>query len=160
MRAIVLAVAFLAGPAYADLRGHVASVHNGDTITLLVDGIQVRVRLIDIAAPELAQPFGKRSWQSLARICSGQDARVSVRGKDRNARTFGQVTCGVVDANAEQVRRGMAWVFVRAPKRSALHQFQNEAQLERRGLWSDAHQPVPPWEWRLRHRDRSARPLL
>src|SRR2546423_14971457 len=111
MRAIVLAVAFLAGPAYADLRGHVASVHNGDTITLLVDGIQVRVRLIDIAAPELAQPFGKRSWQSLARICSGQDARVSVRGKDRNGGTLGQVTCGVVDANAKQVRRRMAWGF-------------------------------------------------
>jgi len=69
-------------------------------------------------------------------------------GKDRCDRILGRVICAGVDANAEQVRRGLAWVYVRyAPKDSLLYELQAKAQAERRGLWADAH-PVPPWEWR------------
>jgi endonuclease YncB( thermonuclease family) len=66
------------------------------------------VRLVDIDAPEKKQPFGTRSRQSLSEICGGKDAQVGDRGKDRFGRTLGQVNCAGVDANAEQVRRGMA----------------------------------------------------
>jgi endonuclease YncB( thermonuclease family) len=41
--------------------------------------------------------------------------------------------CAGLDANAEQVRRGMAWVFVRsAPKNWPLYAVQSEAQAARR----------------------------
>jgi len=61
----------------------------------------------------------------------------------------------LTDANAEQVRQGMAWVFERYARRgSPLYAIQDEAKAAGRGLWRDLN-PVPPWEWRRRQRDRS-----
>jgi endonuclease YncB( thermonuclease family) len=79
-------------------------------LIVLLDRQEVRVRLKEVDAPELKQPFGKRSRQSLTDLCAKKEARVSWTEKDRNGRTLGQVWCGGIDANTEQVRRGMAWV--------------------------------------------------
>ena len=148
-RGLSLCVLFLAhGAGAAELTGRVVSIADGDTLTVLVERKQVRVRLVDIDAPEKKQPFGTRSRQSLSEICGGKTAQVDVRGKDRYGRTLGRVSCAGVDANVEQVRRGMAWVYVRyAPKGSPLNAVQREAKAAQRGLWQDAR-PVPPWEWR------------
>ena len=101
--AILLSI-WTAGVAAGDFSGRVVRVHDGDTLTVLVDRTQYRVRLTEMDAPELGQAFGKRA---------GKEARVDDRGKDRYGRTLGRFTCGGVDANSEQVRRGMAWVYVR-----------------------------------------------
>jgi endonuclease YncB( thermonuclease family) len=64
----------------------------------------------------------------------------------------GRIECDGVDANSEQVRRGMAWVYLRyAPRNSPLYGFEGEARGTRRGLWADP-QPVAPWEWRRKPR--------
>src|SRR4051812_6258753 len=138
----------------ADLDGKVVRVHDGDTITILVNQRQVSVRLVEIDAPELHQAFGRRSRDSLAGMCAGRQAHVVEHGRDRYKRVLGRVTCGSFDANTEQVRRGMAWVFVRyASKNSPLYRLQSEARLEQRGLWSDPH-AVAPWQWRTLKRDQ------
>jgi endonuclease YncB( thermonuclease family) len=132
----------------AELVGRVVSIQDGDTLTILVSRKQIRVRLTEIDAPERRQPFGTRSRQSLSEMCAGREARVLDQGNDRYGRTLGRVICAGTDANAEQVRRGMAWVFERyAPKDSQLYSVQREARAARRGLWHDSN-PVPPWEWR------------
>jgi endonuclease YncB( thermonuclease family) len=126
----------------------VVSVHDGDTLTVLVERKQVKVRLTGIDAPELRQPFGTRSRQSLAELCFGKIASLDVRGRDRYQRAVAQVTCDGKDANAEQVRRGYAWTYTRfAPPDSPLHGMQQEARAAQRGLWAD-RAPRPPWEWR------------
>ncbi len=119
----MLFVAFIAGPVIAgELVGRVVNVHDGDTLTVLANERQVRIRLVDIDAPDLHQAFGRRSRESLASMCAGQEAHVSENGKDRYKRVLGRVTCWTLVANTEQVRRGMAWVFVRyAPKNSPLY---------------------------------------
>ena len=39
--------------------GRVVGVHDGDTLTVLTAGnVQIKVRLVEIDAPELKQPFG------------------------------------------------------------------------------------------------------
>jgi endonuclease YncB( thermonuclease family) len=146
-----LCLALVAGPAGAgEFVGKVVKVQDGDTLTVLLDRKQVKVRLVDIDAPESKQPFGTRSKQSLAEQCAGKDARIAEHGKDRYGRTLGRVQCAGVDANSEQVRRGLAWVFRRyAPKESPLYLLERESRLDRRGLWVD-DSPVPPWEWRQR----------
>jgi endonuclease YncB( thermonuclease family) len=130
------------------LAGRVVAIQDGDTLTVLVSRQQIKVRLLDIDAPERKQPFGQRSRQSLAELCAKREATVLSTGEDRYGRTLGRVVCAGVDANAEQVRRGMAWVYERyAPKNSPLYAEQAKARAERRGLWADPN-PVPPWEWR------------
>jgi endonuclease YncB( thermonuclease family) len=109
MRAVLffLAVAVAPDLAFADFTGRVVKVADGDTITVLVNKTQIRVRLDGIDAPERGQAFGKRSQQSLAQLCAAKDAYVAERGKDRYGRTIGVVTCAAVEANSEQVRRGI-----------------------------------------------------
>jgi endonuclease YncB( thermonuclease family) len=138
--------------ARADFVGRVVKVSDGDTLTVLVEQKQIKVRLDAIDAPELKQPFGKHSQRSLAQLCAARTARVVEKGRDRYGRTVGAIQCDGVDANAEQVRRGMAWVFERYASRSSpLYGLQGEARGTRRGLWADPR-PVAPWDWRLRSR--------
>ena len=135
-------------PARADVQARVVSVHDGDTLTVLIDQRQVKVRLTDIDAPELGQPFGTRSKQSLSEMCFGKVAVLDVRGQDRYKRSLAKVTCAGTDANAEQVRRGYAWTYTRyAHADSPLHAIQLAAQTAHRGLWSDPA-PMAPWDWR------------
>lgn len=145
-------LAAVAASARADFTGRVVKVSDGDTLTVLVEQKQVKVRLDAIDAPELKQPFGKHSQRSLAELCAARTARVVEKGHDRYGRTIGAIQCDGVDANAEQVRRGMAWVFERyAPRHSPLYGLQGEARGSRRGLWVDPS-PVAPWDWRLKSR--------
>lgn len=144
--AALIALAFDAGA--AQLAGTVVAVADGDTLTVLVDQRQVRVRLAEIDAPESHQPFGTRSRESLAELCHRKDAEIETAGQDRYGRTIARVICAGTDANAEQVRRGMAWVFVRyAAPSSPLYALESEARAMRAGLWRDP-KPVAPWEWR------------
>lgn len=148
MRALALLLLLPISAAAGELVGLVVGIQDGDTLTIHVSHEMVRIRLTDIDAPEKKQAFGNRSKQSLGEMCAGKKARVDDRGLDRYGRTLGHVYCDGVDANLEQVRRGMAWVFVRyAPKDSPLYALEAEARAAKRGLWAD-RQPVPPWEWR------------
>ena len=132
---------------YADFTGKVVAVADGDTITVLHERVQVKVRLTEIDAPEKKQAFGNRSKQSLSDLCFGKTATLADKGKDRYGRTLARVTCDGVDANAEQVKRGMAWVYDRYVTDKGLYAVQDVARAGRLGLWHDEH-PVPPWEWR------------
>ena len=106
----------------------------------------------DIDAPELAQERGKDSRTSIFHLCALKKATAETQGEDRFGRTLATVTCAGVNANAEQVRQGWAWVFVRyAPKDSPLFALEREARLSKRGLWAD-DAPIAPWEWRLSKR--------
>jgi endonuclease YncB( thermonuclease family) len=142
------------------ITARVAHVVDGDTLDVLLQGKRLRVRLVDIDAPEQKQPDGLRSRQSLIQICAGEIATLESRGRDRNGRMLAHVVCDTTDANAEQVRRGMAWVFERyAAPDSPLYRVQNEARAARRGLWSEAA-PIAPWQWRrLGHSERAERRL-
>ena len=119
----------------------------------------IKVRLADIDAPEKAQPFGQRSKQYLSDLCFRKQAEVVPQARlDRYGRTVAHVRCDGQDANAAQVKAGMAWVYTRyAAKGSSLQAIQAKAMDDRRGLWSDDH-PVPPWDWRRLKRGGGAGP--
>lgn len=141
----ILAIAY---PVAAEqITGRVVAIQDGDTLTVLVDRRQVKVRLVEIDAPEKAQAFGNRSRQSLSDLCFNKTATLADKGKDRYGRTLARVSCEGVDANAEQVRRGMAWVYDRYVTDRSLYSLQDAARAEKRGLWADP-KLVPPWEWR------------
>jgi micrococcal nuclease len=133
----------------------VIGISDGDTITVLKENKQqVKIRLAEIDAPEKRQPFGAKSKQSLSDLCFGKKAEIKPRVKDRYGRTVARVSCEGVDANAEQVNRGMAWVYRQYAKDHNLFILQHEARRFKRGLWSEPS-PTPPWEWRKRLRQIS-----
>ncbi len=136
--------------AHADFTGKVVAVADGDTITVMRDLVPVKLRLLEIDAPEKKQAFGARSKQSLSDLCFNKTATLIEKGRDRYGRTLARVSCEGVDANAEQVRRGMAWVYDRYVTDRALYAVQTEARDAGRGLWSDPD-AVPPWQWRRGH---------
>src|SRR6476646_5303985 len=76
------------------LTGRVVRIADGDTVTVLVSGNQVRVRLFGIDAPERGQDYSRKSREALAELVFGKDVRVVVYGKDRYGRTVGDVYIG------------------------------------------------------------------
>jgi len=127
----------------------VIGVADGDTITVLRDRSQVRIRLDGIDCPESGQAFGSRAKAYTAALALGKVVKVRPRNKDRYGRTVAAVLLSDGrNLNHELVRAGFAW-WVRkyASHDSELARLEAEAQAARRGLWSDGH-PIEPWEWR------------
>jgi micrococcal nuclease len=126
----------------------VIRIADGDTLTVLEGRKQVKIRLANIDAPERRQSYGSRSRQSLAALCFRKDATYEVQDIDRYGRTVAVVSCDGVNANRHQVEAGMAHVYTRYNQDRELPALQERAKAQRRGLWADDKDPVPPWEWR------------
>ncbi|AXZ56639.1 MULTISPECIES: thermonuclease family protein [Enterobacteriaceae] len=143
-----------------NLVGKVTRVIDGDTIEvktlpekILVYEIPIRVRLINIDAPEKKQPFGRWSTNQLKALLAGQSVTVSYTQTDRYGRVLGRVvTANGTEANRQQVLNGAAWVYDRYNTDNSLPALQREAQTQKRGLWADPN-PVPPWEWRHKNKE-------
>lgn len=138
----------------AELSGIVTEVQDGDSVTLATRQHTYRIRLVDIDAPELDQRWGKESRFALRHMCLLKNASAETVGEDRYGRTLAHIKCVGIDANAEQVRRGWAWVFRRyVSKKSSLYELERQARDAKIGVWQDA-EPVAPWAWR-----RSRKPV-
>jgi len=138
----------------ATITGKVVAVADGDTITVLdANKVQHKIRLGGIDAPEKAQPYGQTSKQSLSDLVYGKTVTVGTDKTDHYGREVGKVQVDGVDANLEQVRRGLAWHYKayqreQSPEdRLAYAAAEKDAAAARLGLWQDAV-PVAPWEWR------------
>lgn len=125
----------------------VVAVTDGDTIKARCQDGLVTLRMVGIDAPEKKQDWGKDAHESLARLCLDKPAYLYTRGKDRYGRTLGHLTCNGVDAQAHQMRQGMAWVYKPGPVDMGLLMLEAEARHKKIGLWSDKN-PAAPWEWR------------
>lgn len=132
----------------------VVAVSDGDTLKARCGEAgayeQVTVRLAEIDAPEKAQPFGNRSKVHLSMLCFGAWATIRTEAKDRYGRTVARVHCRGKDANAEQVRAGLAWAYTKYLTDPSMQRLEIEAREANRGLWAEAGETVAPWEWRRR----------
>ena len=103
------------------LQGKVFRVLDGDTIEIktlpakiVVYEVPIRVRLINIDAPEKKQPFGRWSTSQLKTLVAGKQVTVSYSHKDRYGRIIGHVfTTNGTDASRFMVQSGAAWVYER-----------------------------------------------
>ena len=139
------------------LDGRVVGITDGDTLTLLVDREQVRIRLAQIDAPESNQPYGKKAKAALSALAFGRQARVEVVDIDRYGRTVGEVFVDGIDVNREMVREGHAWAYTKYSHSTEIVELENGARTEKRGLWAlPASEREPPWIWR--HTPRTAQP--
>jgi endonuclease YncB( thermonuclease family) len=162
---IVGLLVLCASPTRAEtLDGHIVSISDGDTLTLLVGREEHRIRIAGIDAPEHFQPYGNRSRTRLSQYAYKQDVRAECYKMDVYGRDICKVwvqpfdcsACGKsLDVGLAQVSEGMAWwdrnhaSEQSAEDRRRYESAEAVAKLSSLGLWRDP-EPVPPWAWRRR----------
>lgn len=143
------------------LIGRVVGVTDGDTITVLDDtNNQYKIRLAGIDAPEKKQAFGNASKKSLSDMVYGKRVDVDWHKQDQYGRIVGKVLINGIDANLEQVNRGMAWFYRKYQNELVLNDrlaylhAEEYAQKNSIGLWFDA-EVMAPWAFRAEKRNKS-----
>ena len=137
---------FLVSAFGADLSGKVVKVVDGDTITLLTaEKKQIKVRLYGIDAPEKKQAFGEKSRNFLTERVGGRVVEVKKKGVDRYKRLLAVIYFKGSDINAELVKNGYAWAFIKYS--SDYVALENLAKKNNTGLWRDKN-AIAPWEFR------------
>jgi endonuclease YncB( thermonuclease family) len=127
--------------------GQVVGIADGDTLTLLVDRTQIKVRLTEIDTPERGQDWGSRARQALADKVFRKDVRVQSSGYDRYGRLLGRIWLGTRDINREMVSEGHAWAYRRYLTDRTFLDDESAAKEQGIGLWSVSGS-VSPWNWR------------
>ena len=100
----------------AAFSGRVVSVVDGDTIGVLRDGREVRIRLEGIDAPEDGQDFSERAKQFTSAAVFGRTVDVRVKETDRYGRLVARVIAGGQDVSVALVEAGLAWHYVEYSK--------------------------------------------
>lgn len=138
------------------IAAHVVGVHDGDTITVLdIEKHQTKVRLAEIDAPELDQPYGNKSKQMLSDLVFDKDVTIQKQSVDKYDRTVGRVFLGEIDINLLMVKLGGAWAYREYLNDDTLLSVEEDAKTFGSGLWGlQEDQRIPPWEWR--HGERSS----
>ncbi len=127
-----------------------ARVIDGDTLE--IDGRHVRLEGID--APESGQTCGRRlvgTWKCgtaaadrLAALVAKRVVNCESRGNDKYGRMLGICFVDGRDINAEIVREGLAWAFVKYSQTYV--QQETEARAQRIGIWQGEAEPA--WVYR------------
>ncbi|MBT3297286.1 MAG: hypothetical protein HN383_18615, partial [Verrucomicrobia bacterium] len=121
----------------------------------------VRVRLADIDAPEMGQPYGPEAKAALVDMIGGKLVVVTYGRRDRYGRILGTIfsgecntyppNCGAERSsgwvNLAMVQAGHAWSYRHARKTGAVAEAERAARREGIGLWA-ADGVVAPWVWR------------
>jgi micrococcal nuclease len=129
------------------LRGQVLNVHDGNTLTVRIDGHIEKVRLIGVNAPELAQiPWGEQARGSLKALVEETTVRLETDNtlRDESKRLLAYVYVGEMLVNLEMVRQGQAVINTVPPNVAHAEEYrraQAEAKEEGRGVW-DPKQPI------------------
>lgn len=129
-----------------------ARVVDGDT----VDVGETRIRLEGIDAPETGQtckrkwigswPCGAVATTALARMIENRTVSCEPRGLDKYGRTLAVCFVDGRDINAQMVRQGHAWAFVKYSQTYVREEAQ--ARTESLGIWQGESQPA--WDYRAK----------
>lgn len=71
--------------------GKVVGISDGDTVTVLLDRIPVKVRLYGIDCPENGQDFGRRAKEFASQIVFGKIVTIEVHDTDRYGRSVANI---------------------------------------------------------------------
>jgi micrococcal nuclease len=132
-----------------DFTGRVVRISDGNSIGVMHQGREEKIRLHGVDTPEKKQPFSIQAKLYTAGLAFEKEVTVKPREIDWYGRTVAEVILpDGRNLNREIVKAGFAWWFRRyAPDDEELKRLEAEAREAKRGLSADP-EPVPPWEWR------------
>lgn len=149
-------------PTAAQVNGQIsgsARVIDGDTIAIG----ETKIRMEGIDAPETQQECldargrdwacGRTAKFRLERLLAAKQVRCAGNAKDDYGRLIATCFVGDVDINAQMVRDGMAWAFVKYI--STYVGQETKARASKRGVFVVVNQP--PWEYRAAQRNGTER---
>ena len=125
----------------------VVGISDGDTVTVLLNRRQYKVRLEGIDAPERGQDFGTKSRKHLGDLVQGKQVHGSTTDTDKYGRNLCFLTVDGKRVNHDMVRNGLAWHYRKYSSDAELAELEAEAKSQKRNIWSEAG-PVAPWDWR------------
>ena len=142
----------LAANAYPEITitGKVIGLADGDTVTVLQNNQEYKIRLYGIDTPEKGQDFGTKAKEFTSGLVFKKDVKVIQKDVDRYGRIVGIVYAGNTCLNQEIIKAGFAWVYRQYCKEGFCRDWitlETNARTNQIGLWSHPD-PVPPWEYR------------
>lgn len=147
MKRLLLFLLLAAGPALA-YEARVVGVTDGDTLRVLKDRTQIRIRIFGIDAPERGQPFCTQSKKRLSQIVFRKTVKVEFKEKDKYGRSVAVVLLDGRDIGLQMIAEGYAWWYERyARTEYAYARAERKAREAGLGLWG-VPDPIPPWKWR------------
>ena len=99
------------------------------------------IKMADIEAPELEQPFGPEAKKWLKSTIYNQKIMVKVRGSE-NDYVLGELYYQKKNLNREMIRQGLAWTD-RKNGDSMYQRLERDANSNGTGLWSDVFAEYP-----------------
>jgi endonuclease YncB( thermonuclease family) len=138
-----------------EFNAKVIAVMDGDTVMVLREGKKIKVRLVNIDAPESEQEFGRESRESLANLVLKKQVQVNTQAVDSYGRMIAEISLDGQSVNEAQVNNGMAWEYSHYHRNQRYIALNKQAQQARRGLWAKNVQPVSPEKWRKAHPKKS-----
>jgi micrococcal nuclease len=160
---------FMVSSAPRSFMGLVLSVHDGDSLTLLVNGGIWKTRLLYIDAPELSQscerfPIGQRSQQFLEHELLGKSVRVYDFGLDLYQRHLVEVFDQNQSMNLKMVESGYSTLhpyshFENIHKKQTFLSAFLDAKKKKYGLHQCSHLESP-WHFRKRQKKVSQKTFV
>jgi endonuclease YncB( thermonuclease family) len=135
------------------LIGNVIGITDGDTVTVLTGGIERKIRLAGIDAPERNQDFGQKSKQYLSSRIFEKVINVNATKIDKYGRVVGQIFYGDSDVNLEMLNAGLAWHYKKYESeqsetdRKIYAETEVRARKAKKNIWSVPN-PAAPWSYR------------
>ena len=134
---------------YKEVR--IIQVIDGDTVVAQLGEKSVRIRLAEIDAPEIGQPWGLNAKKALEAKVLGSSVSLEVIDVDRYDRLVARLNLDNRQINRELVSEGHAWVYRRYMRDESLLVNETVASKNKIGLWATGSQ-IAPWEWRRGNR--------
>ncbi len=139
---------------------HVVKVHDGDTVTVMINGRMRKTRLIGIDAPEMNQrPWGRQAKEHLIDIMNHTDWLVTMETDEVTNDKYGRSLVYLWTRNTELINErmvldGNAVLFTIKPNVKYREKFiraEQRARREMKGIWGLKGLKEAPVKYREKH---------
>ena len=137
----------------------VVRVYDGDTLKAVRDGVDIKVRLVGIDAPETSkkkympgQPFSQKAKKFLTKLVLNRNVKIKPYGIDTYERTLAEIFANGKNVNIEMLKTGLAEVYRGKPAKGlSLDLYQNAESKAKKagiGIWSLGDRYCSPKTWK------------